>query len=56
MKLKILSFGGESFSSDKVESITLMTGTGEITILPNHAPLLTSIKPSTLFVKYEDMN
>ena len=56
MKLKILSFGGETFSSDKVESVTLMTGIGEITILPNHSPLLTSIKPSTLFVKYEDID
>ncbi|MCP4523267.1 MAG: ATP synthase F1 subunit epsilon [Candidatus Gracilibacteria bacterium] len=54
MKLKILSFGGEAFSSEEVVSVTLMTGIGEITILDDHAPLLTSIKPSTLFVIYKD--
>ncbi len=52
MKLKILSFGGETFSSEQVQSVTLMTGMGEVTILDNHAPLLTSVRPSTMFVKY----
>jgi F0F1-type ATP synthase epsilon subunit len=31
-----------------------MTGVGEITILEDHAPLLTSIKPSTMYVVYKD--
>ena len=56
MELKILSFNGESFSSDKVVSITLMTGMGEITILNNHAPLITSVKPSTMFLVLKDEN
>ena len=54
MKLRILSFSGESFSSDKVISATLMTGIGEITVLPWHAPLLTSIQPSTMYVVFTD--
>ncbi|MDD3793776.1 MAG: ATP synthase F1 subunit epsilon [Candidatus Gracilibacteria bacterium] len=54
MKLKILSFSGESFSSDNVVSATMMTAIGEITILDNHSPLLTSIKPSTMYVIYKD--
>lgn len=56
MKLKILSFGGEAFSSETVSSVTLMTAIGEITVLDDHAPLLTSIKPSTLYVVYKDQH
>ncbi len=54
MKLKILSFSGEIFSSDNVESATIMTTSWEITILNNHTPLLTSIKPSTMYIIYTD--
>jgi len=54
MKLKILSFAGESFSSDNVKSVTLMTTSGEITILNNHVPLLTNMKPSTMYITYMD--
>jgi ATP synthase F1 epsilon subunit len=56
VELKILSFNGESFQSDKVVSITLMTGRWEITILDRHSPLLTSIKPSTMFLVLKDEN
>ncbi len=56
MKLKILSFSWESFSSDNVVSATLMTSIGEITLLDNHAPLLTSIKPSTMYIIFRDEN
>lgn len=56
MKLKILSFSWESFSSDKIVSITILTWVGEITILDHHSPLLTSIKPSTMYVLYKDDN
>ena len=54
MKLKILSSAGESFSSDNVKSVTLMTTSGEITILNNHTPLLTNMKPSTMYITYMD--
>ncbi len=56
MELKILSFTGESYSSDKVSSITLISGLWEITILDNHSPLITSVKPSTMFITKKDTN
>lgn len=56
MKLKILSFGGQSFSHERVVSVTLMTQMGEITVLDNHAPLITAIKPSTMYAIYKDEN
>lgn len=56
MKLKILSFGGQSFSNENVVSATIMTQMGEITILDNHAPLITAIKPSTMYIIYKDEN
>ena len=56
MQLQILSFTGKSYSQDQVISVTLMTGVGEITILDNHAPLITSMKPSTMYLVYRDAN
>lgn len=56
MELKILSFGGETYASERVESITMMSLAWEITILNNHTPLLTSIKPSTMYIVYKDEN
>ena len=54
MKLQIFSFSWKSFASDSVVSATLMTTTWEITILDNHSPLLTSMKPSNMTVIYMD--
>lgn len=56
MKLKILSFWGEVFSSEMVESITMMTLGGEITILDNHMSLMTSVRPSTMYIVYKNGN
>lgn len=56
MKLKMISFSWESFNSDNVISITLMTSDGEITILDNHEALITSIIPSTMYLIYKDNN
>lgn len=56
MKLKILSFSGESFNSDRVISATIVTSAWEITILDNHTPILTSIVPSTMYIVYTDEN
>ncbi len=56
MELKILSFSGESFNHDGVISATLMTALGEITVLNNHSPLLTSVRPSTMYIIYKDKN
>lgn len=54
MKLKILSFSWESFSNENVVSATIMTWIWEITILEDHSPLLTSVKPSTMYIIYKD--
>ena len=54
MELKILSFSWESFSNKNVVSATIMTWIWEITILEDHSPLLTSVKPSTMYVIYKD--
>lgn len=56
MKLKILSFDGASFHNENVVSVTLMTQMGEITVLDNHSPLITAVKPSTMFLVYKDEN
>lgn len=56
MKVNIYSFSWESFSSDKVTSITMMTMIWEITILDRHTPLLSAFKPSTMFLVYKDEN
>jgi len=54
MQLKILSLSGEIFSSKTVESATVMTTSWEITILDEHTPLLSSVKPSTMYIIYTD--
>ena len=56
MKLKMLSFSWKSFVSDNVISVTLMTAIWEITVLDNHSPLITSVRPSTLYFLYIDAN
>ena len=56
MKLKILSFSGENFKHDDVISVTVMTKSGEITILDKHSPMIASIEPCVLYTKYKDEN
>ncbi len=56
MNLNIYSFSWETFASDKVISITMMTLMWEITILNRHVPLISAFKPSTMFVIYKDEN
>ena len=52
MKLEILSFTWNLFRSEDVEQVTAMTKVGEITILDNHAPLVTVLKPSIISIIY----
>ena len=56
MKLKILSFSGENFKHDDVISVTVMTKSWEITILDKHSPMIASIEPCVLYIKYKDEN
>lgn len=56
MKLTILSFDWKKIENNNVISVTLMTKAWEITILDKHEPLITSIKPSTMYYVYIDDN
>ena len=56
MKLNILSFDWKKIEKENVVSITLMTKSGEITVLDNHSPLITSVKPSTMYFIFIDEN
>lgn len=56
MKLTILSFDGKKIEKDNVVSVTLVTKLWEITVLDNHSPLITSVKPSTMYYLFNDEN
>lgn len=56
MKIKILSFSGENFAHDDVISLTVMTKSGEVTILDRHSPMIASIEPCVLYTRYKDEN
>ena len=36
---------------DEIDSLTLPTTEGEITILPNHIPLVTAVKPGEIMIR-----
>ncbi|MDD2870355.1 MAG: ATP synthase F1 subunit epsilon [Candidatus Gracilibacteria bacterium] len=52
MKIEILSFTGNLFKSDNVESVTANTKIGEITILDDHTPLVTVLNPTIISIVY----
>jgi len=52
MKLEILSFAWNLFKSESVVSVTTMTKIWEITVLKDHSPLISSLKPSTVSIVY----
>jgi ATP synthase F1 epsilon subunit len=52
MKLEILSFTWNLFKSETASSVTAMTKVWEVTILENHTPLVSVLKPSVLSVMY----
>lgn len=54
MKLRIYSFSWENFISENIYSVTFMTSDWEITILENHSPLLTNLKPSDLNIVFKN--
>lgn len=56
MKLEILSFNWKLFKSEQVSSVTAVTKAWEITVLNNHTPLITALKPSVLKVVHTDQN
>jgi len=50
MKLEILSFTWNLFKSDDVVSVTAMTQIWEVTVLEEHTPIITVLKPSTISI------
>jgi F-type H+-transporting ATPase subunit epsilon len=53
MKLQITSAAGNILETDNFSRITLMTESGEITVLPNHEPLLSAIRPGIMTIEYK---
>ena len=49
MQAKIISLKGVIFDSS-IKSLNIMTSSGEITVLPQHRPLLTAVKPCVIKV------
>ena len=56
MKLQVLSFTWKAFESEVVTSVTVTTRNWEITVLKDHMPLVSALKPSVLYIKYNDEN
>lgn len=52
LQLKIVSLK-EVVYNDYVDSVTLPTKSGEITVLPNHAPLISHLAKGTIRAKFE---
>ena len=52
MKLQITSASGNILETENFVRITLMTESGEITVLPHHEPLLSAIRPGIMTVEY----
>lgn len=56
MKLQILSFAGKAYERNDVTSLTVFTQTWEITVLDNHMPLVSAIRPCVMYITYKDWN
>ena len=52
MKLQITSASGNILETDNFSRITLMTESGEITVLAHHEPLLSAIRPGIMTIEY----
>ena len=51
LKLKIVSPEKKVFEEDDFEAITIPTGDGEVTILPNHIPLVSKVVPGEIIAR-----
>lgn len=52
MKLTITAASGKTLIHDDFVSLTTMTEAGEITILPEHVPIVTVVRPGVMRVTY----
>jgi len=53
MKFQLISVNKKVLDLEKVDSIIVPTQSGEITILPKHVPLVSSLQPGVLIVKFQ---
>ena len=53
MKFTLTSITGIALTTDALESLTVPTLDGVITVLPGHMALITALKPGILEVHYE---
>lgn len=53
MHAEVITSEGNAFSGEAI-SVTLPTGDGEITILRNHIPLLSTVMPGTVIIRTEE--
>ena len=56
LSLSIVTPSGTLFKSDEVNLVVAKTTTGEVTILPHHAPLFTKLEHEELRVKINGKN
>jgi F0F1-type ATP synthase epsilon subunit len=54
MKFSLISIKKKILDTEKIESVSVPTKDGTITILPNHEPLISALKPGILMVKLAD--
>lgn len=52
MLLSITSASWTILSAEKFDRVSLMTESGEVTVLPGHEPLLSAIRPGIMYVSY----
>lgn len=53
MQVNLAKVHENLFAGDAL-SVTLTTGAGEITILPNHEPFVSNVKPCSVSVRTEE--
>lgn len=53
MHAELITSEGMAFSGEAV-SVTLPSGMGEITVLKNHIPLLSTVEPGTVIIRTND--
>jgi len=52
MNLQVISFAWKAFEKTNVKSVNLMTNAWDITILDEHTPIVSVIKPCVVFIEY----
>ena len=56
MKFTLTSITGTALATDSLESLTIPTLDGVITVLPGHMALITALKPGVLDVRHDGKN